>query len=242
LRDSSAFRRRRDAWRAAGGSLSFRPRRSRAIIGGEGRLKMIGGRIRGLREARAWTQAHLADAAGVSLRTIQRLESVHSCSPETLLALAAALEIDVRLLAEERALAPPAWRGPSPRAAALWGGMLALPCVLFVAVNLLNYGAGIAAPYDALADLGGALGVAGVFHALSPFLLLAAPLAAILLNLAAMVRPRIRWDGRGGALTAVDFRFGAANLAILLAAGGGAAILAAYLVSEYLGHLVRGAL
>lgn len=203
---------------------------------------MIGDRIRSLREARAWTQAHLADAAGVSLRTIQRLESVHSCSPETLLALAAALDVDVRLLAEERTVAPAAWRGPSARTAAWWGALLALPCVLFVAVNLLNYGAGIAGPYDALANLGGALGVAGAFHALSPVLLLAAPLAAILLNLAAMIRPRIRWDGRGGALTAVDFRFGAANFAILLAAGGGAAILSAYLVSEYLGHLVRGAL
>lgn len=139
---------------------------------------MIGDRIRSLREARAWTQAHLADAAGVSLRTIQRLESVHSCSPETLLALAAALEVDVRLLAEERALAPVAWRGASARAAALWGALLALPCVLFVAVNLLNYGAGIAGPYDALANLGGALGIAGAFELLSPLLLLAAPLGA----------------------------------------------------------------
>src|ERR1044072_4365506 len=103
---------------------------------------MIGDRIKTLREARAWTQAHLADAAGVSLRTIQRLETVHACSPETLPALAAALQVDVRSLTEER-MAPRAWRGPSARAAAWWGAALAFPAAAFVAVNLLKYGLGL---------------------------------------------------------------------------------------------------
>ncbi len=121
--------------------------------------------------------------------------------------------------------------------------MLALPCVLFVAVNLLNYGADVPGPYDALANLGGALGVTAAFHLLSPILLLAAPLAAVLLNLARHGAPadplgRARRRAHRSGL----HRFGAANFAILLAAGGGAAILFAYLVSEYLGHLVRGAL
>ena len=48
--------------------------------------------IRKLREARAWSQEHLADAAGLSLRTIQRVEAEGKASAETRLALAAALE------------------------------------------------------------------------------------------------------------------------------------------------------
>jgi len=60
--------------------------------------------------------------------------------------------------------------------------------------------------------------------------------------LAATVRPRIRWDGRGGTLTGVDLRFDRASLAIVLTAGTALAILSAYLVSENIGHIARGAL
>jgi transcriptional regulator with XRE-family HTH domain len=203
---------------------------------------MIGDRIKTLRETRAWTQAHLADAAGVSLRTIQRLETIHSCSPETLLALAAAFEIDVRSLTEERMAAEVrAWPDSYNRAAVRWGGLLALPCITFVAVNLLKYGAGIAAPYDLLASAGARLGLVTAFDWAAPFLLLGGPLAAVLINLAALIRPRIRWEGRGGALTAINFRFDPANLFIVLAAGASAKILAAYLVSEAIGHMIRAA-
>ena len=108
---------------------------------------MIGDRDENFRESRAWTQAHLADAAGVSLRTIQRLETIHSCSPETLLALAAAFEIDVRSLTEERMAAEArAWPNSYNRAAVRWGALLALPCIAFVAVNLLKYGVGSPRP------------------------------------------------------------------------------------------------
>ena len=202
---------------------------------------MIGDRIRALREARAWTQAHLADAAGLSLRTVQRLETLHSCSPETLLALASALDIDVRSLTEERSLAL-AWTGRSAGAAAWWGAALAAPSILFVAVNLLKYGAGIARPYDLLAGIGAQFGLTAAFDWLSPFLLLGGPLAAALINLRAMVRPRLRWDGRGATLMAVDVRFHRAGLAVLLASGAALAILSAHLVSENIGHIARAAL
>lgn len=199
---------------------------------------MIGDSIRALREARSWTQAHLADAAGVSLRTVQRLEAVHSCSPETLLALAAALEVDVRSLTEERHAPPSPWRGPSPRAAALWGALLALPCLLFIAANLFKYGLGWAFAYDLLAVVGGQFGMTAAFDRAAPFLLLGGPLLAVLLNLRALVRPRLQ----GGALVALEYRASLPALAVLLAAGGAAALLSAYLVSETLGHLARGAL
>lgn len=52
--------------------------------------------VRTLRQARGWTQQHLADAAGLSLRTVQRTEAGEgSPSKETLLALSGVFEVSV---------------------------------------------------------------------------------------------------------------------------------------------------
>ncbi len=56
------------------------------------------------RTQRAWTQQHLADACGVSLRTIQRVERYGTASNETLMSLAAVFEIEHKSLIVE---APP---------------------------------------------------------------------------------------------------------------------------------------
>lgn len=49
-----------------------------------------GKRIQELREERAWTQEHLASVAGLSPRTIQRLEKDRTQDAETIKAIAAA--------------------------------------------------------------------------------------------------------------------------------------------------------
>lgn len=54
------------------------------------------------RSERAWTQQHLADACGVSLRTIQRVERYGTASNETLMSLAAVFEIEQKLLMVEQ--------------------------------------------------------------------------------------------------------------------------------------------
>lgn len=54
--------------------------------------------IKTLRDQRSWSQALLAEHAGLSLRTVQRLEKEGACSQETLLAIASAFDIDVRKL------------------------------------------------------------------------------------------------------------------------------------------------
>jgi transcriptional regulator with XRE-family HTH domain len=51
--------------------------------------------IKRLRESKSWTQEHLASAAGVSLRTIQRMEADGTSSAESRLAVAAALGVPV---------------------------------------------------------------------------------------------------------------------------------------------------
>jgi transcriptional regulator with XRE-family HTH domain len=57
----------------------------------------IGKKVRKLRERKAWTQEHLAKAADVSLRTVQRAED-GVMSAETLSALAGALDLPVEQL------------------------------------------------------------------------------------------------------------------------------------------------
>src|SRR6188472_3353878 len=54
--------------------------------------------IRKLREDRAWSQEHLAAVAGLSARTIQRVEAESSASRETRMAIAAALDIELAQL------------------------------------------------------------------------------------------------------------------------------------------------
>lgn len=56
--------------------------------------------VRRLREARHWSQEQLAAAAGLSLRTVQRVEAEGVASRETRVCLAAALDTDVGAILE----------------------------------------------------------------------------------------------------------------------------------------------
>lgn len=67
-------------------------------------MKIDGKRIRRLREARGWSQEHLASICGLSPRTVQRLEAEGNASLESRMAVAAALEV----AAEDLLLSQPA--------------------------------------------------------------------------------------------------------------------------------------
>lgn len=56
-------------------------------------------KIKRWREERHWSQEHLAQLAGVGLRTLQRIENGQQASSETLKALANAFNVDVAALA-----------------------------------------------------------------------------------------------------------------------------------------------
>jgi len=51
------------------------------------------GKIKYLRQQKGWTQQHLADASGLSLRTIQRLEKEGKAANETVQCLCATFNI-----------------------------------------------------------------------------------------------------------------------------------------------------
>ena len=57
--------------------------------------------IQKLRLKRGWSQQQLAEASGLSVRTIQRIESGQPASTETLKSLAAVFEVDFASLAPE---------------------------------------------------------------------------------------------------------------------------------------------
>jgi transcriptional regulator with XRE-family HTH domain len=64
----------------------------------ETQMKINGEAVRALREQKSWSQEHLANASGLSVRTVQRVEMDNVASPETRLALAAALDVPVAVL------------------------------------------------------------------------------------------------------------------------------------------------
>ncbi|MFC6351061.1 helix-turn-helix transcriptional regulator [Stenotrophomonas sp. CW117] len=69
-------------------------------------MKIDANRIRSLREARGWSQEHLAAVAGLSPRTVQRLEAEGKAAHESRMAVAAALGIEPTQLAGFQAAAP----------------------------------------------------------------------------------------------------------------------------------------
>ncbi len=66
-------------------------------------MKLNAALIRQNREQRAWSQEHLAEAAGLALRTIQRIESSGSASYESANAIAAVLGLPLSTLRSEPA-------------------------------------------------------------------------------------------------------------------------------------------
>jgi len=71
--------------------------------------------IRSEREKRAWSQEHLATLTGLSLRTIQRIETTELASYESISAISAVLEIPVAELRVEVPLSAKI-TAPSPKA------------------------------------------------------------------------------------------------------------------------------
>lgn len=60
--------------------------------------------IQKMRIQRGWSQQQLADASGLSARTVQRLESGHAGSIESMKSIAAVFEVDFSTLITEEAM------------------------------------------------------------------------------------------------------------------------------------------
>ena len=68
-------------------------------------MKIDGNLVRLMREERAWSQEHLASVAGLSTRTVQRLEADGNASAESRMAIAAVFGMEPAGLMQGQALA-----------------------------------------------------------------------------------------------------------------------------------------
>jgi transcriptional regulator with XRE-family HTH domain len=86
--------------RAAVGRMSSVCRVGVVVVEAVGRQagRMNETRVADLRRERGWTQDRLAEASGITVRTVQRLEAGNDASLETLSLVAKALEVPVRHL------------------------------------------------------------------------------------------------------------------------------------------------
>jgi len=57
--------------------------------------------IKRWREERHWSQEHVAEMAGIGLRTLQRIENGDTASRESVMALAAAFNVDIGALVDD---------------------------------------------------------------------------------------------------------------------------------------------
>lgn len=53
-------------------------------------------KLKQLRESKAWSQSQLADVAGISLRTVQRIEKSGVASPESVMSICSAYDIQTK--------------------------------------------------------------------------------------------------------------------------------------------------
>jgi len=58
-------------------------------------MKLNKAKIKQLRESKAWSQSHLAEVSGISLRTIQRIEKSGIASPESVKSICATFDIQI---------------------------------------------------------------------------------------------------------------------------------------------------
>lgn len=200
----------------------------------------LAGRVISLRRRKSWSQAQLSEAAGLSLRTVQRVEQGGRCAPETLLALAATLAVDVKELTVLTARTPRfrLWGGygvawATPSRAAIIGAVLAAPSLLFVVSNVAVYELGIeeAEMLFPVGSLGEVLS--------HPVVLLGALVLGLILNMTAVLQFRARADRRQVAVDRIAIRLRPANIALVILTLGLLGVLFGYAVLENLGHLIE---
>jgi len=61
-------------------------------------------KLKQLRESKAWSQSQLADVAGISLRTVQRIEKSGVASPESVMSICSAYDIQTSDIIEKEEL------------------------------------------------------------------------------------------------------------------------------------------
>jgi transcriptional regulator with XRE-family HTH domain len=193
---------------------------------------MLADRLKAMREAKSWSQGHLADAAQLNIRTVQRIEAGEPASHETLLSLAAALDVSLSELEPDARMWPEPIRLTRTKAAA--ATLFVCPAAVFIVVNLLR-SMGIGEPFDFLARVGGKLMGFRTFNLVSPVVFLGGAAVAFILCVPALIRLRTTKFGRAGVnIDAIAVKADRTGLAIAATAILTAGTLLGYAALELL--------
>lgn len=178
-------------------------------------MKIDARMVRKLRELRGWSQEQLAEAAGLGVRTVQRLESEGRASAETRTCLAAAFSVPQSVLTGERSV-PLQIRDSAAPTLGLSGTFLIVVGLLggqSVGPLLAGVGSLIAMLFvQALDQIGAQREAAGRSELLSP-----SGVAASALLVAGLSCEALGWLVTGGPIWAGLF---VASLGLVVAGGG----------------------
>ncbi len=178
--------------------------------------------IKEQRLKKSWTQAQLAIIAGLSERTIQRIERNGSGSAETLLALASAFEINVENLTSLISVSQKKGQRHLIPISALrkgWiGFLIMIPALYFATSNILYYNLGVSSIENFLIPLNNGTQFSTIFNLLSPFIFLGGLSIALYFNLDALFLITFNWQ-RGKIHSAILFKPILLNLSVALLSG-----------------------
>src|SRR5690606_12785869 len=120
----------------------------------DAQMKIDSATVRTLREQNSWSQEHLANAAGLSTRTVQRVEADGIGSAETRLALAGALGVPVSQIALRGGASEPLSRSSRRGRLLGWIGWCAGGIAALAAITL-----DVTTGGSSMAQAGAAIGV-----------------------------------------------------------------------------------
>jgi transcriptional regulator with XRE-family HTH domain len=203
---------------------------------------LIANKIKALRQERAWSQAQLAEIASLSIRTVQRVELNGRCSPETLLALASAFEINVSELTsllrealERYSIYLFGFRFSTgwlkPKVAVFLSILLVFPAVYFISASILKYVFGIPFLFDPLLAFYSSKEILWWFNVISPAVFLSGLILSIALNLLVMVSFRM-WKENGSIFSDFSFTPKAANVLVAALSIVSLSVLFVYAIGE----------
>lgn len=193
---------------------------------------MLGDQIRALREAKCWSQAHLADAARLNVRTVQRIEAGEPCSYETMMSLAAALSVDVSTFEQEVPVPKNTLSGFVGRP--VLAAVCLMPALLFIGLNLLRSIGGVTGPYDAVASAGSKFITFQTFNVVTPFIFIGGAAVALLASVPAFLRIRGKFEGGALSITALEVKTRWTTIVLAAAALCSLVTLVAYVALEAL--------
>ncbi|HEX8232295.1 MAG TPA: helix-turn-helix transcriptional regulator [Caulobacteraceae bacterium] len=183
--------------------------------------------VRRLRRSRGWPQEQLAAVAGLSIRTVQRIEQGERPSAETLKALASVLDVDVAVLAQAAERGAGGGRAAPLRTARLAAAaFLTAPALWFVLTNLVVFQ--LKAPLAPLL-----LDSHEPTRWLqTPFILMGGALAAVALTLSDTLSLRWRRSQDGLLWEGLFVYFRPLPLALLVIGGAAVGAMALYVALE----------